>query len=74
MRISSRLRTVLVCAMLEYAAMMGAPMRPEEIEELMRQLNQPKLAHVLRDESDPGDGDPETTNHQPQTRMSLCPN
>ena len=46
----------------------------EEIEELMRQMNQPKLAHVLRDEDDSGDGDPEqpTTNHQPPTtaRMS----
>ena len=39
-------------------------------------MNQPKLAHVLRDENDSGDGDPEppTPNHQPQTRMSLCPN
>jgi len=52
---TSRLRTILVCAMLEYAAMMGAPMRPDEIEELMRQMNQPKLAHVLRDENDDGD-------------------
>ena len=57
--------------MLEYAAMMGSPMRPEEIEELMHRMNQPKLAHVLRDEDDSGDGDPEppppttnpTTNH-----------
>ena len=59
MRISSRLRTILVCAMLEYAALIGSPMRPEEIEELMRQMNQPKLAHVLRDEDDSGNGDPE---------------
>ena len=58
MRVSSRLRTLLVCFMLEYAAMMGSPMRPEEIEDLMHQMNQPKLAHVLRDEDDSGD-DPE---------------
>ena len=65
MRLSSRLRTLLVCAVLEYAAMMGSPMRPDEIEELMRQMNQPKLAHDLRDKNDSGDGDPEppTTNH-----------
>ena len=76
MRVSSRLRTLLVCAMLEYAAMMGSPMRPEEIQALMHQMNQPKLAHVLRDEDDSGDGDPEppTNNHQPQTRMCLCLN
>jgi hypothetical protein len=67
MRISARLRTLLVCAMLEYAAMMGSPMRPEEIQELMHQMNQPKLAHVLRDDDDAGDGEPETTNHLPPT-------
>ena len=59
MRVPFRLRTMLVCAMLEYAALMGAPMRPDEIVKLMRQMNQPKLAHVLRDENDSGDGDPE---------------
>jgi hypothetical protein len=52
--------------MLEFAALAGVPMRPEEIQELMRQMNQPKLAHVLRDENDSGDGDtdpePPTTN------------
>ena len=57
MRVPPRLRTVLVCTMLEFAALAGVPMRPEEIEELMRQMNQPKLAHVLRDEDDTGDGD-----------------
>jgi ferredoxin len=45
--------------MLEFAALAGVPMRPEEIEELMRTMNQPKLAHVLRDESERGDEDPE---------------
>ncbi len=57
MRLSARLRTLLVCAMLEYAAMIGSPMRPEEIQELLRQMNQPTLAHVLRDEGDSGDAD-----------------
>ena len=55
MRLHPRLRTLLVCSMLEYAALMGSPMRPEEIEELMRQMNQPKLAHVPRDENDSGE-------------------
>jgi DNA-binding HxlR family transcriptional regulator len=41
--------------MLEYAAMIGSPMRPEEIQELMRQMNQPTLAHTLREENDSGD-------------------
>ena len=55
MRISPRLRTILMCAMLEYAALMGSPMRPEEIEELLRTMNQPKLAHVITEEK--GDGE-----------------
>ena len=55
MRLSTRLRTLLVCAMLEYAATIGSPMRPDEIEALMRQMNQPTLAHTLREENDSGD-------------------
>jgi len=42
--------------MLEFAATLGLPMRPEEIKELMQTMNQPKLAHVIPDESDRGDG------------------
>jgi hypothetical protein len=53
--------------MLEFAALVGLPMRPEEIEELMHTMNQPKLANVLLEESERGDGDrmhqPLTTNH-----------
>jgi hypothetical protein len=55
MRISQRLRTILMCSMLEYAALMGSPMRPDEIEELLRTMNQPKLAHVITEEK--GDGE-----------------
>jgi hypothetical protein len=55
MRLSPRLRTILVCAMLEYAALVGSPMRPEEIEELMRNMNQPTLAHVIPEENKKGE-------------------
>jgi hypothetical protein len=55
MRITARLRTILMCAMLEYAALMGAPMRPDEIEELLRTMNKPKIAHVVTDKM--GDGE-----------------
>ena len=75
MRLHPRLRTLLVCSMLEYAALMGSPMRPEEIEELMRQMNQPKLAHVLRDEDDSGDGEPEprtSTQHPEPSTENRC--
>ena len=52
MPLSSRLRTILMCAMLEYAALMGSPMRPDEIEELLRTMNKPTVAHVVTDEKD----------------------
>ena len=40
---------------LEVGVLFGIPMRPEQIEELMHQMNQPKLAHVLDEEDDQGD-------------------
>jgi hypothetical protein len=57
MRVPARLRTILVCSMLEFAALCGLPMRPEEIEELMHTMNQPKLARTTPEESERGDGD-----------------
>ena len=50
-----RLRTIFVCAMLEYAALFGTAMRPEEIEALMRTMNRPAIAHVNPDEAEPGE-------------------
>ena len=47
---------MLVCAMLEYAALVGSPMRPDEIEELLRTMNRPKVTHVVADTK--GDGEP----------------
>ena len=67
MRVPARLRTILVCSMLEFAALLGLPMRPEEIEELMRTLNEPKVARTIPSEADNDDGKPPpTTNHQPR--------
>ena len=45
-----RLRTLLVCMMLEAGVMRGVPMRPQEIEDLMHSMNQPVTAEVLRQE------------------------
>jgi hypothetical protein len=55
--LKQRLRVLLTCAALEFGVLIGAPMRPDEIRELMHQMNQPKLAHVLRNEDDAGDDD-----------------
>jgi hypothetical protein len=42
--------------MLEYAALFGTAMRPEDIENLLRNMNRPALAHVNPDESGDGGG------------------
>lgn len=51
-----RLRTLACCGILEVGALLGIPMRAEQIQELMRSLNEPKLAVTNPDESDTGDG------------------
>jgi hypothetical protein len=53
--LTERLRVLLVCITLEFGVIMGAPVRPDEIRELMHQLNQPTLAHVLPGEEEDGD-------------------
>lgn len=53
-----RLRVVVVCSVLQCGALLGVPMRPDQIQELMHQMNQPKLAHVLPTEEDEGGGPP----------------
>jgi hypothetical protein len=45
-----RLRDVFFCVVLAAASAAGMPMRANEVEELMRAMNQPKLAHTLREE------------------------
>ena len=55
MSLIKRLRTVFLCLALEAGVLSGVPMRPEQIRELMNQLNQPKLAHMLPGEEDSGD-------------------
>lgn len=41
-------RKILLLTALQAALMGGAPMRPDEIEELLMQINQPKLEQLLR--------------------------
>ena len=45
----------MLCVALEFGVLSGVPMRPEQIRELLHQLNQPKLAHMLPGEEDSGD-------------------
>jgi len=51
----SRLRTVLLLAVLEFGALSGVPMPPEKIRALMDSMNRQKLAHTLPSEQEDGD-------------------
>ena len=55
MSLASRLRVLVVCVALEMGVFSGVPMRPDEIQALMNQMNQPEIAHVLPSENDEGD-------------------
>jgi len=50
--IKQKVRRILLVGAIGLALLTGMPMRPEEIEELLHRMNQPKLAHTLPDESD----------------------
>ena len=50
-----RLRTILVCVVLEWSALIGMPMRPEQIVDLMQTMNTPTIVHTSPDEHDTGD-------------------
>jgi hypothetical protein len=50
-----RLRTLLMCLPLLIGSVIGVPMRPEQIEELLHTKRQ-KVADIILDESVNGDG------------------
>jgi hypothetical protein len=49
------LRTLAVCLAVLIGQLSGVPMKPEEIEELMHNLNQPKITITIPGESESGD-------------------
>jgi hypothetical protein len=53
--IKGRLRTILCCAVLEMGVLLGVPMRPEQIRELMHDLSVPRIARTIPDERENGD-------------------
>ncbi len=68
MSFKSRLRLLTVCVILEMGALCNVPMRPEEIQELLHQIHEPKLAHVLPSDDDDGGGAPPDGNGSPTPR------
>jgi hypothetical protein len=53
-----RFRKILLCLVFAAGSLHGLKMRPEEIEELMRTMNEPKLVRVVAEEDDRGDDPP----------------
>lgn len=51
----TRLLKALVCVFLGLGSMMGVPMRPEEIAELMSNMNQPKIAVTIPEDDEKDD-------------------
>ena len=46
---------MLACLTLLGGVWVGVPMRPAEVEELLREMSQPRIAHVLPAQDDEGD-------------------
>jgi hypothetical protein len=53
----SKLRTLLIFAVLNFGAVCGLPMSPDEIEELMNIHHRVEVVQMVKKE-DTGDGDP----------------
>jgi len=51
-----RIRNVMICVVLAAASLHNVRMRPDQIEALMEAMREPKVAHVLQEERDNGDG------------------
>ena len=51
MSLRNKLRTLTCCLVLQVATLIGVPVRAEQVQELMRSLNQPKLARTTPQES-----------------------
>ena len=47
MSLRHRLRVLTICLALQVGVVSGVPMTPDQVRELMNQMNRPKLAHVL---------------------------
>jgi hypothetical protein len=58
MSVKRKIMKLLFIGFLAIALLGGAPMRPDEIEELLCQMNQPKVAHTLREGKEHGDKPP----------------
>jgi hypothetical protein len=56
MSLRDRLRVVVVCVALQMGVITGVPMVPDRIRELLMEMNQPTLAHLLPADENDGSG------------------
>jgi len=52
MSMKHKLRKLLLITTLGIGSLIGVPMSPQEIEELLAQLSQPKIQVVVKEEAD----------------------
>ena len=55
MSLRKRLRTVCACLVLEMGVLLGVPVRAEQVEELLRSINQPRLAQTNPEQAEKDD-------------------
>jgi hypothetical protein len=53
MSLRKTLAKLFVFAVLQFGALVGVPMRPEEIEKLMNVMNRTKIVHVVKKDDPP---------------------
>jgi hypothetical protein len=58
--IKRKLRALFLSLILGMGSALGAPMRPEEIEDLMHAMNQTRVCQIIREEHDEAGGPPTT--------------
>ncbi len=51
----STVREALLCVVLGFGSLMGLPMRPEQVEELMWAMSRPKVAETTPEEAEDPD-------------------
>jgi hypothetical protein len=58
MSVTRRLRTIVCCTILEIGALIGVPMRPEQVQDLMQAMNVANIARTDPEQCPSGDPPP----------------
>jgi hypothetical protein len=69
---SQRIRRIVLCAGLEMAALMGAPLRPDELADLFRIRQQAGIEFSVRKDGKDTDGEDTDTSYGSSLRERVC--